>query len=94
MNDKNGQKLEPGDYVRTTERQINGLKTSNIAIVSIVEPSVTTILFNNNGVPVPFTSHPKTLIKLNKKNVNKKERDLLDYAKSIFDQMTDEIRFV
>lgn len=95
MNDKNGKKLEPGDYVRTlTDRQVNSLTSSNIAIVSIIEPASATILFNDNGMPLPFSASPKALVKLNVKNVSEKDQEALSLVKLAFDQMMLELRFV
>lgn len=92
MYDKNGIVLKIGDYVKTVERQINSSDTTNIAIISSIEPSSAVILVNNFGMPMPFTANPLSLLYLDEKDVDKNDRSSLSSVKEMFDIMVQDLR--
>jgi len=91
MTDINGILLKPGDYVKTVGRQIHSFDLDNIAIVDNTESSSITILFNNNGMPMPFASDPLSLSRVEDNNVNEGDRVLLSSLRSLFDKMSAEL---
>lgn len=92
MQDKTGNELHEGDYVKTYRRQIIGSVPSNIAIIGSIDYDTALVLFADDTVPIPFNSSPRTLLKLKEDVVSNNDRKRLSAARTVFDQMIKELK--
>lgn len=91
MYDKNEVALYPGDFVEAYQRQISGGKKLKTAIIGDIDPQSALLLFSDNGLPIPFSSLPQSLRKLEIDTVSSRDIMLLSAAKVAYEIMVKEL---